>query len=128
MDLKRIFRGWMLAILLVFVLLIVVLKFVGSGPAYQTTNTSKVVHLIQSGQVKSANLIDTTQTIQVVTKGGQQYQSSWVGSQGFQLAQLLQTQANKGALPGGYNVQNPQGNSLLNVLISWLPFIVIFLR
>ncbi|MHB1820079.1 MAG: ATP-dependent zinc metalloprotease FtsH, partial [Streptosporangiaceae bacterium] len=41
--------------------------------------------------------------------------------------QLLQTQANKGALPGGYNVQNPQGNSLLNVLISWLPFIVIFL-
>ncbi len=127
MDLKRIFRGWMLAILLVFVLLIVVLKFVGSGPAYQSTNTSKVVHLIQSGQVKSANLIDTTQTIQVVTKGGQQYQSSWVGSQGFQLAQLLQTQANKGTLSGGYNVQNPQGNSLLNVLISWLPFIVIFL-
>ena len=127
MDLKRIFRGWMLAILLVFVLLIVVLKFVGSGPAYQSTNTSKVVHLIQSGQVKSANLIDTTQTIQVVTKGGQQYQSSWVGSQGFQLAQLLQNQANKGTLSGGYNVQNPQGNSLLNVLISWLPFIVIFL-
>jgi cell division protease FtsH len=127
MDLKRIFRGWMLAILLVFVLLIVVLKFAGSGPAYQSTNTSKVVHLIQSGQVKSANLIDTTQTIQVVTKGGQQYQSSWVGSQGFQLAQLLQTQANKGTLSGGYNVQNPQGNSLLNVLISWLPFIVIFL-
>ena len=34
MDLKRLFRGWMLAILLVFALLIVVLRVVGSGPQY----------------------------------------------------------------------------------------------
>ncbi len=127
MDLKRIFRGWMLAILLVFVLLIVVLKFVGSGQTYKTTNTSQIVSLIQSGNVKSATLIDTTQTIQVITKSGTAYQAAWVGSQGYQLAQDLQKQVDAHALSGGYNVQNPQGNSLLNVLLSWLPFIVIFL-
>ena len=71
MDLKRIFRGWMLAILLVFVLLIVVLKFTGSSQ-YQKVATSQVVHLVESGQVKTATLTVPTQEIQVTTfKGGQ---------------------------------------------------------
>ena len=51
MDLKRIFRGWMLAILLVFVLLIVVLKFTGSSQ-YQKVPTSEVIQKVESGKVK----------------------------------------------------------------------------
>ncbi len=126
MDLKRIFRGWMLAILLVFVLLIVVLKFTGSSQ-YQKTSTSQVVHLVQTGKVRSAILTDPTQVIQITTKSGGQFEAAWVGNQGNELAKLLQAQANSGQLPGGYNVLNPQGNSLLGVLLGWLPFIVIFL-
>ena len=70
MDLKRIFRGWMLAILLVFVLLIVVLKFTGSSQ-YQKVATSQVVKLVETEQVKSATLTDPTQVIQVTTNKGQ---------------------------------------------------------
>jgi cell division protease FtsH len=126
MDLKRIFRGWMLAILLVFVLLIVVLKFTGSS-TYQKKSTAEVVQLVQTGQVKSAILTVPTQVIQVTTNKGQQLEATWVGNQENSLSKTLQTQFSQGKLSGGYNVLNPQGNSLLSVLLGWLPFIVIFL-
>src|SRR5689334_13563025 len=120
MDLKRIFRSWMLVILLVFVLLVVVLKFTGSNQ-YTTVTTSKVVGLIEQQQVKSAILNVPTQVIQVTTNGGKNLQATWVGNQDNRLSSLLQKQGTS------YDVKNPQGNSLLNVLLGWLPFIVIFL-
>src|SRR5258708_23926786 len=42
MDLKRIFRSWMLVILLVFVLLVVVLKFTGSDQYLQGASTQGI--------------------------------------------------------------------------------------
>src|SRR5580658_5405159 len=126
MDLKRIFRGWMLAILLVFVLLVVVLKFTGSS-TYTKQSTAYVYKLVQDHQVKSAILNVPTQVIQVTAKNGQQYQAVWAGNQQDQLASALQSQYDKGQLPGDYTVNDPQGNSLLSVLLGWLPFIVIFL-
>src|ERR1700683_2185707 len=126
MDLKRIFRGWMLAILLVFVLLIVVLKFTGSS-TYQKESTAQVIKLVQTGQVKSAIMTVPTQTIQVTTIKNQQYEATWIGNQQHSLSKMLQSQFNAGKLSGQYNVLDPQGNSLLSVLLGWLPFIVIFL-
>jgi cell division protease FtsH len=120
MDLKRIFRSWMLVILLVFVLLVVVLKFTGSNQ-YQTVQTSRVMSLVQSGDVKSAILNVPTQVVQVTKKDGTNLQATWVGNQDNQITRALQ---NSGTT---YDVKNPQGNSLLNVLLGWLPFIVIFL-
>jgi len=99
MDLKRIFRGWVLAILLVFVLLVVVLKVVGSGQTYQSAPTSEVVKLVDTGAIKSAILNDNTQIIQIVTKNGQALQATWVGNQGQQLTQTMDRQVATGALP-----------------------------
>src|ERR1022692_1894817 len=128
MDLKRIFRGWVLAILLVFVLLIVVLKFVGSGQTYTQAPTSQVVQLISSGQIKSAILNDNTQIVQVLTKDGRALEATWVGKQGQALTHLMDTEVAAGKLPVGvYKANNPQSNSLLSALLGWLPFIVIFL-
>jgi len=126
MDLKRIFRSWMLVILLVFVLLIVVLKFTGSTQ-YAKANTSEVVRLVESGQVSSATLNVPTQVIQITTKSGKSLEAAWIGNQENKIADILQAQRNAHKLPGGYNVLDPQGNSLLSVLLGWLPFIVIFL-
>jgi len=66
MDLKRIFRSWMLVILLVFVLLVVVLKFTGSNQ-YRTVPNSQVMSQVQSGHVKSAILNVPTQVVQITT-------------------------------------------------------------
>ena len=69
MDLKRIFRSWMLVILLVFVLLVVVLKFTGSNQ-YRVVPTSQVMALVQNDKVRSATLTVPTQVVQVTTKDG----------------------------------------------------------
>jgi len=126
MDLKRIFRGWMLAILLVFVLLIVVLKFTGSSQ-YQKVATSQVVHLVEAGQVRTATLTVPTQEIQVTTFKGGQFEAAWAGNQINQLTSALQKASDGPHSKVSYIVDNPQGNSLLSVLLGWLPFIVIFL-
>ena len=126
MDLKRIFRGWMLAILLVFVLLIVVLKFTGSSQ-YTKVATSQVVKLVETKQVKTATLTVPTQEIQVTTFKGGQFEAAWAGNQVNQLTNALQRQADAPHSKVSYIVDNPQGNSLLGVLLGWLPFIVIFL-
>ena len=85
------------------------------------------MQLVQTGQVKSAILNVPTQVVQVTTKEGHNLQATWVGNQENTIYHILQRQNNAGNLPGGYDVKNPQGNSLLNVLLGWLPFIVIFL-
>src|SRR5215472_5152011 len=89
MDLKRIFRGWMLAILLVFVLLIVVLKFTGSSQ-YQKVPTSVVIQKVEAGQVRSAILTVPTQVIQITTKDNKQLEATWAGNQVNQLTTALQ--------------------------------------
>jgi cell division protease FtsH len=128
MDLKRVFRSWVLAILVVFVLLVVVLNVVRSGQGYASVPTSQVTSLIYSGDVKSVVFNDNTQVVQIVTKDGKWYQGAWVGGQGTALAERLDYLVRKGAVPPGvYKVNNPTGNSLLSVLLGWLPFIVIFL-
>jgi cell division protease FtsH len=121
MDLKRLFRGWMLAILLVFALLVVVLRVVGSGTQYTAVPTSQIVRLLDHNQVKSAILNQNTQVVQVTTVTGQNLDATWVGAQGYQFA----NQMNREGV--SYKVNNPQGNSLLSVILGWLPFIVIFL-
>jgi cell division protease FtsH len=127
MDLKRIFRGWVLLILLVVVVFLFVIRLAGSGQSYKQVNTSQVVAAINNQQVKSAILTDTTQTIQITTKSGQMLQADWVGNQGQQLAATLQAQAKSGALTNGYNVNRPSSNSFWTLILSWLPFLAIFL-
>jgi len=120
MDLKRIFRSWMLVILLVFVLLVVVLKFTGTNQ-YRQVPTSQLMGQVTADNVKSAILNVPTQVIQVTTKDGRNLEATWVGNQDNQITRALQGSGTS------YDVKNPQGNSLLNVLLGWLPFIVIFL-
>ena len=126
MDVKRYFRGPLLLIVAAAILLLVVLDYANSGPSFKQAQTSKVVQLIQTGDVKSATLIDKDQTIQVTTKGGSRYQASWVGNQGQTLALDLQAQVDKGNVPS-YNVQVPKGNSLLSLIVGILPFALIVL-
>jgi cell division protease FtsH len=127
MDLKRIFRGWTIAILAVILVFLFVYRFASSSPTYKQADTSYVIKLINDHQVKSALLIDTEQTIQVTTNKGQSLQASWVGNQGQQLARTLQNAYQQGKLPQGYTVQVPKGSSIWSLLLNWLPFVAIFL-
>jgi cell division protease FtsH len=123
MDLKRYFRGPFVAVLVMLLVFFVVYEYASSGNAYTQTDTSRVVSLIENGQVKSALLTDKEQTIQITTKSGQKYEASWVGNEGQQLAQLLQTKSP----PQGWNVNVPKSSSVWSLLFSWLPFLLIIL-
>jgi cell division protease FtsH len=127
MDLKRYFRGPFVALLVVVLLFVFVYKYASSGTSYQQKDTSQVISLIQSGQVKSALLIEGPQTIQVTPVHGPPLEASWVGNQGSVLAALLQKESDQGKLPLGYNVQVPKGSSLLDLIVGWLPFLLVIL-
>jgi cell division protease FtsH len=127
MDLKRYFRGPFVAVLVVLLLFFFLYRYASSGTQYKSADTSQVVSLIDSGQVKSAQLLDGSQTIEITPKSGPPLQASWVGNQGQQLATTLQQQAAKHNLPGGYTVVPPKGSSIFDVIFDWLPFIIIIL-
>jgi len=125
MDLKRYFRGPFVAVLVMLLLFFIVFAYANRGVSYTPTSTSRVVADIYGGHVKSATLIDKSQTIEIVTNNNpsQRLQASWVGNQGQQLAEELQ----KNPPSGGYNVQVPSGNTVIGVIFSFLPYILIIL-
>ncbi len=123
MDVKRYFRGPFVAVLVMLLVFFVVYEYASSGSPYTQTDTSRVVTLIEKGDVKSALLTDKEQTIQITTKSGQKYEASWVGNEGQQLAQLLQQKAP----PQGWNVNVPKSSSVWSLIFSWLPFLLIIL-
>jgi cell division protease FtsH len=128
MDFRRIFRGWVLAILFVAIILVILYKLVNTGPTYTMVPTSQAIAAIESGNVKNVTLTDVDQTIQLTTKSGANWEASWVGGQGTQLANDLQAQVKSGALPPtAYTVKVPKSSSFWTLIFSYLPFLIIFL-
>jgi cell division protease FtsH len=127
MDLKRYFRWPIVAVLVVLPLFFFLYRYASSGTPYKQADTSQIVSMIEKGQVKSALLIDSSQTIQITPKSGQPLQASWVGNQGQQFPAMLQQQYAKGNLPQGYNIQPPKDSSIFGVIFAWLPFTIIIL-
>src|SRR5579862_6224232 len=127
MELKRFFRGPLLLVLLAVLVIIITLGWANSGSSYQSVSTSKIVQLIDNHQVKSAVLTDKNQTIQVVTKNGDQYQADFITDQGLVLQEQLQAEVKAGQLPGGYDVQIPKTSALLSIIETFVPYLVIAL-
>jgi len=125
MDLKRYFRGPFVAVLVMLLLFFIVFAYANRGQSYTPASTSTVVSDINNGNVQSATLIDKNQTIEIITKDNpaKHLQASWVGNQGQQIANQLQQNPPK----GGYNVQVPSGNTVIGVIFSFLPYILIIL-
>jgi cell division protease FtsH len=128
MELKRIFRGPLLLVLLAVLVITITLGWANQGSSYTQKDTSTVVQLIEQGKVKSAVLTDKNQTIQVTTTSGQQYQASYIDGQGQTLQTDLQRLYDQGKLKGGYDVQIPRSNTLLSLLLgTFLPYLLIAL-
>src|SRR5271154_6764711 len=127
MELKRFFRAPLLLIAVAVLLLLFVLDYANSGSSYQQVDTSQIVSLINSGQVKSALITDKNQTIQITTTAGKELEASWVSGQGLQLQNELQAESAKGKLPGGYNINIPKSNALLDLLPTAFIYLIIFL-
>jgi cell division protease FtsH len=126
MELKRFFRGPLLLVLLAVLVITITLGWANSGSSYQQQTTGFVVKQIEQGNVKSAVLTDKSQTVQITTKSGQQYQADFIYGQGQGIQQLLQTEYDKGQLTS-YDVQIPKSSALLSILETFIPYLVIAL-
>jgi cell division protease FtsH len=133
MDVRRYFPWPFIAVL---VAVIPILLFVGiklissSGTAYRQAKFSHVIALIDTGQVRSARLIEDNHVIQITTSGPhpQHLEASWPRNRGPALARQLQKDYNSGKLPRGYTVAETGGpNSILGILLASLPYAVVIL-
>src|SRR4051794_6919577 len=100
MDLKRYFRGPLLWILAFGALVLVVMYGINPGNSYEKADTSQVISAIEHNQVKSAQIIDKDQRIEVNLTNGKRLQASWVSDQGRDLANLLQRKFDKAGQTG----------------------------
>ncbi|KOU22510.1 cell division protein FtsH [Streptomyces sp. WM6372] len=136
MDVKRYFRGPVMWIVLAVLAVVVLMNVVGSGGGYKSVETSEVIKAINSGQVESAKLTTgDSQMIKIELKkdqklgdnDGTKFQANYIGDQGVQLAQNLQTKFEAGQIPDGYTVSPDKTSPFLSVLLSLLPFVLIVL-
>ncbi|MCY0927084.1 ATP-dependent zinc metalloprotease FtsH [Streptomyces sp. H27-H1] len=134
MDVKRYFRGPVMWIVLAVLAVVVLMNVVGSGGGYKSVETSEVIKAINSGQVESAKLTTgDSQMIKIELKkdqklgdnDGTKFQANYIGDQGVQLAQNLQTKYEAGQIPDGYSVTPDKTSPFLSVLLSLLPFVLI---
>jgi cell division protease FtsH len=126
MDVKRLFRGPLLWIILGSILVLTVLQLVSSSGGYQDVDTSAMVQKIEAGEVKSVTFVDGDQVVEATLDNGDKVSAQWVTGQGVQLVDLAQRQQASGNLTS-YDVEVPQPNPILSLLVSLLPFVLIVL-
>jgi cell division protease FtsH len=127
MDVKRIFRGPVIWVVLVVLAVLAVMNIMSSGNGYTSVDTSQIITQIDSGQVTSAQLnTGSSQTIQVTLKNGNKEQATYLNDQqGNTIADELNTAAGKGDLTGGYNVNVTKTSWIVSALVTLLPFLLL---
>lgn len=132
MDVKRYFRGPVMWIVLAVLAVVVLMQVVGSSGGYKTVDTGEVVQAIDKNQVDQVKL--TTGDEQIIkvdlkdgqkVKGSDKIQASYIGTQGADLAEKLQTKYEAGDIEKGYTVSPSKQSPFVSVLLSLLPFVLI---
>ena len=128
MNVKRIFRGPILWIVLAVIAIGLLIDLTGNlTGGYSEEPTSKVVQLINGDEkLKEVTLIDGEQEIRVVTAGDKpaKYKAVWVGSQSQDLIKRLNERVAAGTLDTWVG-QNPTPGFFQTLLGTLIPFIII---
>jgi cell division protease FtsH len=127
-NFRRLLRGPIFWIILAVMLVMIGSSVFSGFGSPEQVDTSKAVSQITAGNVDTAILTDRDQVLELTLKDGSKVRSSYIAGQGLTLQQLLQTKADAGQLPGGYNVVVPSENILVTLLVSLLPIaLIVFL-
>ncbi|WP_462185854.1 MULTISPECIES: ATP-dependent zinc metalloprotease FtsH [unclassified Frankia] len=118
---RRIFRGWVPLLLLVLFVIILTTGVLSGPSEYGKRDLNFVQQQIDEGQVAKAKIQDSKQLIQIQTKDGQKFESSYVTEQGVVLAnELRNTRV-------AYDVSVDRGNILVSLLLNLLPVLLVVL-
>jgi cell division protease FtsH len=125
MTIKRYLRGPLFWISLVVLIVIIGSQVISSAGDPKKVDTSQIVTSISKGDVKSAQLVDKDQRVEIVLKDGSKQRASYITGQGVELQRKLQELTDAGSLPEGYNVKVPKQSALVSILITLLPIVLI---
>src|SRR3954447_18086585 len=104
MDVKRIFRGPWLWIVVAVVGVLIALQYLAPNGGYKQIDTSQMSTYITDGTVKNVTFVDRDQTIRaVLDKGGEKVTTSWVAGQQRDLVNAAQRGVKDGSI-ANYNV------------------------
>ncbi len=126
MDVKRIFRGPWLWIVVAVVGVLVALQYLAPNGGYSEIDTSEMVSHIQDGSVKEITFIDGDQEIRATLDDGKKVTASWVAGQQQSIIAAAQKQVTAGNIDWS-NSKNPQPSLLGSILATFLPFVLIIL-
>ena len=125
MDVKRIFRGPWLWIVVAVVGVLVALQYLAPNGGDEEVDTSTMVGHIEDGSVESILFVDGDQEIQATLDDGTKL-TSWVAGQQVSLVNKVQEQVDAGTIEK-FNVEVPRPSLLGSILATLLPFVLIIL-
>jgi cell division protease FtsH len=126
MNVKRIFRGPWLWIVVAVVGVLLALQYLAPNGGYQQVDTSQMVSYINDGKVEKITFVDGDQEIRATLDNGQQVMSSWVSGQQVGLVNQVQKEVAAGQIEN-YNVDVPKPSLIGSILATLLPFALIIL-
>ncbi len=127
MDVKRIFRGPWLWIVVAVVGVLIALQYLAPNGGYDEIDTSEMVTHIEDGSVESILFVDGDQEIRATLDNGDKVISSWVSGQQRDLVVAAEEGVQSGAIEDGFNVEVPRPSLLGSILATLLPFVLIIL-
>jgi cell division protease FtsH len=124
MDVKRIFRGPWLWIVIAVVGVLIALQYLAPNGGYDEIDTSTMSGYIDDGTVKTVTFVDRDQTIEATLDDGKKVKTSWVAGQQRDLVNAAESGVKKGSIQD-YTVDVAKPSLLGQILATFLPFVII---
>jgi cell division protease FtsH len=124
MDVKRIFRGPWLWIVVAVVGVLIALQYLAPNGGYEEVDTSEMSTYITDGTVKTVTFVDRDQTIRAERDNGDKVTTSWVAGQQRDLVDAAQRGVRNKTIVD-YNVEVAKPSLLGQILATFLPFVII---
>jgi cell division protease FtsH len=127
MDVKRIFRGPAIWVVLAVLAVLAVMNIVSSGNGAKSVDTSQIIAAINGDQVKSAQVTTgSSQSVTITLNDGTSEVATYLNDQqGFSITQALDNAVKANHLPSGYNVVQSKQPWIISVLVTLLPFVLL---
>jgi cell division protease FtsH len=126
MDVKRIFRGPLLWIILGVVAVLSLLQFGITGNDYEKVETATLVSHIEDNSVKSIVFDDGDQSMRATLDDGDKIQALFLRGQGARLVDQVERKVASGDIEE-FDVEVSKPSFLGSLLITLLPFVLIVL-
>ncbi|HEV3174264.1 MAG TPA: ATP-dependent zinc metalloprotease FtsH [Actinocrinis sp.] len=127
MDVKRIFRGPAIWVVLAVLAVLAVMNIVSSGNGAKSVDTSQIIAAINAGQAKSAQVTTgSSQSVTITLNDGSSEVATYLNDQqGVQITTDLDNAYKAGKLANGYNVVQSKQPWIISVLVTLLPFVLL---